>query len=222
MKHLWILIARDEDVKNKGSWLNLALKSEDLPFKVYSYQVLFFLGAVPIGILVFMWWTTEISLSPTNEDWRKFWMAIYISESLVLFRMAKLRGYFGHDPRWLLSTRIFLTVPVALVLPIVFGFMCYPWVMWDGLGLIGVLGLGIAWTYPFCAVQGLIIFAQKGEWVTREERPEVYRAKLWVQKVCLPLTFFLMVALLWLSSRHLEFFQPFIEKFHGVKTIAKG
>lgn len=214
-KHVWSLVARRIMTKVTGEggpgegWLNPnKLLEKDLPDPRYSWQVVVVLGMFPLVILVHRVISGGFGLlTPTGVDLRNLFVAAYAGLCIVLHHMAKLRRYFYAEsrPRWLLSTRMFLTVPCTILLPLGFGVLCYLWMLALAQEpnpyrlAVGILCLLVALPFPLYCNQSLLLVARHRAWATKQECPELYEGHTWTWKVCVVLAAVCMTGILYFS-----------------------
>jgi hypothetical protein len=217
-KHIWILIARRmtrqgtaEGQPGEG-WLNPnKVLDRDLPDPWYSWQVVFCLGMLPLLILVYTMIAAGVGLfAPTAVDLRNLFVAVYAGLFVVLHHMAKLRRYCytSSRPRWLWSKRMFLTVPCTILTPLIFGVLCYSWVLALAREsnpyrlALGLSCLLVALPFPLYCTHSLLLVARPRSWASKEESPEMYESNTWTWKACLVLAVVCMTGMLYLSITH--------------------
>lgn len=211
-KHFWSYIARTkaEQGTNKDEpgygWFNSAIDMSALPHKWYSVQVIIIMGILPLSILLIMAISRSVSVAVDSVFLLKLYSTLYISQFFVLYPISKKRGYYKHEPQWLLSRRIILTYPTTILIPMALGIAVSPLLLkftstqnW----LPAICSLAylvfVVLPFPYCCHQSWLIIARKNEWGTKIECPEMYEGKgtiFWY--LCLLLSFlalFIYVAL---------------------------
>lgn len=193
-KHAWLLLARHRitTARRRGDsgegWVKSSVKriDDELPPMIYSWQVIGVLGLVPAGIVGYRWWRHAL-VAPMG-GWVTVFVGGYVSQLVILTHIAKLRRYFYRhaNPRWLMSLRMWITIPVSIVLPIAFGVEWYSLVLrlmrtWNW-ALFAYIMLSLP--FPLYCHQTMLILAKRFEWVRRQEDSEVFDAAPWVWYTC--------------------------------------
>ena len=166
-KHVWMLLLklRQSDVTHYQNPQEEGNKK--LPEVEYSVQAIVSYCAVFIIISSISVWQHGIGILISQLSISGLFSALYISQFIVLYHTGKLRGYYEHKPKRLLSWRMILAVFVTIIIPGLMGL----WLMRQDLVFMHAPFI----LFPLYCNQALLLRAKRKNWETR--RPITLLAK---------------------------------------------
>lgn len=209
-KHGWSLIARwvtNQRKEESTDWLNVnKVLEKDLPHPWYSWQVIVVLGVLPFGILLYIGFRHGFRfLVPTITDIKDLSVYALVSQYIVFHKLSQLRNFFYKDsrPRYLVSKRMWLSIPVTVLAPLLFGLLWYLWMLVALAGepnrcwLALVFFLVLALPFPFYCEQITLWGAQCLGWT-----PDLSDESTWLYKVFFVLAVICAIGMAYLSIRY--------------------
>ncbi len=171
--HLWsvlvrrkVALGRDEGQPGYG-WLNSNRSPDELPLPRYSYQLLAAFAVSLVAVLAVNWPLNFGRFPYHNTFWHQLFIVVYVSQLIVLFHIGRVRGFFVHDPKWLLSLRMIGTTLHTIIFPVVIGALIIPIAVSLDVGKITkwwLLVLGLALGFPYYCSQSTLLVAKWRRW----------------------------------------------------------
>jgi len=176
-KHLWCVIAKtvEKKFKSTAGWFNSSIILKELPKDFYSFQVIV-LVIMAFSLVIYYFGMPGLSSFKVNLLLKVYTM-LYIAQFTVLYYTAKKRNYFydSPTPKWIISRRMFITIPGTVIIPAGFGMAIWPLLRSSSAinSSILLFFLILAIPFPYWMNQSILLLAKKRIWASQNDCPEI-------------------------------------------------
>lgn len=212
--HVWYLIANRKIKKGitEGQpgygWLNTQ-RGLKLPMGMYSFQFIIFWCILFVVIIIVAACLGKIPhcfayYRYNGRLGEQIFVVFYLSQLIVLYHISKERGFYFHEPNWLLSFRMFFTIVVTILVPIAFGGIgLYPLYREFNIGDIyhwsNIVSL-VALPFPYYCHQSLLLAAKHFNWKSEDGAlpSEISGGRPTFWRICLIMVLVSFLAVVWI------------------------